>query len=275
MALAGCSDDEPTESIVVESSSAMTLVTNMSTDTHVLNQGTSYKITFDDRRMKATVDILNLQYDGGARVSYRFSNVSFTKNASSERIIDAGKITPDNASAPVFKDMRITVSEIPSLDLEKPDDNTLAVQSASYSIDDKYKVLMIPSSLSFSGQTTTVNSTNQQSFVSDKSTYVVALDFTRMKAVLSIYNAAFDANMPSLGVMVFGSDDEKYGSIDMALTADGFKLSCDRLTPSIGGTPYPRFAVSNLNMNVVPGGKSQLKFDCMVYNVTAELSNGH
>ncbi|MDE6300437.1 MAG: hypothetical protein K2M19_01805 [Muribaculaceae bacterium] len=90
----------------------------------------------------------------------------------------------------------------------------------------------------------------------DDAVYSIILDFKTMKATMSITGAKFNEHMPALDMQFAGIDftyGEKQGS---------FVLSCDALTPSIGGSPMAGFPISNLKAEVYPGHQTEIYFEC-------------
>lgn len=84
-----------------------------------------------------------------------------------------------------------------------------------------------------------------------------------MTGVLKVNKASFAAAMPQLGTMEFAG-------LAVTIVDGGYILTCDSLVPTIGSTPYPRYTVTNLRMEVDLHGDSELKFTCMgVFDVTA------
>lgn len=262
-------NEENTDNLVeFVSASSFSYVTEMSTGLGNQYEGPTYRITFNDDKRTAKVEMQNVRYAfGQTAASYVFSNVPFTVDRSNNaRVIDVNRITPDKASAPVFTDLEIVA--LPEKDIDMNGDATKPVAmdgvAVSYEVDGKYEVTNIPYRTVFEGTTTTINNTDQSKFVSTKTTYVVDIDMTNMTGVLKINNPSFAANMPTLGTMEFAG-------LDVNIVDGGYELTCAQLIPSIGGTPYPRFAITNLSMKVELDGDAELKFNCMqVFSVVAE-----
>lgn len=262
-------NEENTDNLVeFVSASSFSYVTEMSTGLGNQYEGPTYRITFNDDKRTAKVEMQNVRYAfGETAASYVFSNVPFTVDRSNNaRVIDVNRITPDKASAPVFTDLEIVA--LPEKDIDMNGDATKPVAmdgvAVSYEVDGKYEVTNIPYRTVFEGTTTTTNNTDQSKFVSTKTTYVVDIDMTNMTGVLKINNPSFAANMPTLGTMEFAG-------LDVNIVDGGYELTCAQLIPSIGGTPYPRFTITNLSMKVELDGDAELKFNCMqVFSVVAE-----
>lgn len=279
MILCGCGDggeDEPDVKSEAVSSPSFSYVVDAAGVGKVF-KGASYKVTFIDNKHTANIEMNGVRYaDGVPAAGYAISNVAFRGDDSTKaKIISLDRATPDKASSPLFTDLEVVVLAEKDINMEgNSQPEKLGGFAIRYIIDGKYAVTEIPYKTVFEGTTSTVNKTNQSSFASSKSTYVVEIDADKMKAVLKINDPSFDTNMPTLGTMVFGSFEQdkinQFGSIDVNLTEGGYSLKCDRLIPFIAGTPYPRFAITNLSMTSILGGKSELKFDCMsIYSVTA------
>lgn len=261
-------EENPDNLVEVVSASSFSYVSEVSTGIGRVYDGPTYRITFNDDKRTAKVEMQNVKYaDGQTAASYVFSSVPFTVDRSSNaRVIEINRITPDKASAPVITDLEIVA--LPEKDIDMNGDATKPVAmdgvAVSYEVDGKYEVTNIPYRTVFEGTTTTTNNTDQSKFVSTKTTYVVDIDMKNMTGVLKINSPSFAANMPTLGTMEFAG-------LDVTLKDGGYVLTCAQLIPSIGGTPYPRFTITNLKMEVELGGESELEFNCMqVFNVDAK-----
>lgn len=268
-------NEENTDNLVeVVSASSFSYVTEMSTGLGNQYDGPTYRITFNDDKRTAKVEMQNVRYAfGQTAASYVFSSVPFTVDRSNNaRVIDVNRITPDKASAPVFTDLEIVA--LPEKDIDMNGDATKPVTmdgvAVSYEVDGKYEVTNIPYRAVFEGTTTTTNNIKQSKFVSTKTTYVVDINMKNMTGVLKINSPSFAANMPTLGTMEFAG-------LDVTLIDGGYVLTCAQLIPTIAGIPYPPYEITNLKMTVELDGESELRFNCMkneqgdaIYTVDAE-----
>ncbi len=117
---------------------------------------------------------------------------------------------------------------------------------------------------------TTSTTEGADPFVSLKPYYKITPDFAKKTATVNIYSAQFADRMPALNM--------DFANIPMTIDdAGNLNISAANLTPSIAGTPYPQFPISNLTLNYSPANSTNiLKFDCMVmgkpYSVKAKMS---
>ena len=92
------------------------------------------------------------------------------------------------------------------------------------------------------------------------------------KAEITVKNAKFAQNMPSVGDMVFSN-------LNVAYNEDGFVLTSPSLITTIAGVPYPSFAISDLRMEVdlEDLGDADFTFKCsafgQVFTVDADDMN--
>lgn len=262
-------NEESTDNLVeVVSASSFSYVSEVTTGIGRVYDGPTYRITFNDDKRTAKVEMQNVKYaDGQTAASYVFSDVPFIVDRSNNaRVIDVSRITPDKASSPVVTDLDIVV--LPEKEIDMNGDATKPVAmdgvAVSYEVDGKYEVTNIPYRMVFEGTTTTTKNTDQSTFVSTKTTYVVDIDKKDMKGVLKINSPSFAANMPTLGTMEFAG-------LDVTLEDGGYILTCAQLIPTIAGTPYPPYVISNLKMTVELDGESELRFNCMKDKTGADV----
>lgn len=98
-------------------------------------------------------------------------------------------------------------------------------------------VLFVPAKSICVGQTTVTSASG--SFSNKEASYLVTF-FSDRIATITVHNAKFAANMPAVG-------DMEFADLNVTYTAKGFELNSDNLIPTIGGVPYPSFAISALH----------------------------
>lgn len=215
--------------------------------------GPTYRVSFDNDDKTATVKMENVVWaDGTQAVSYVFTGVEWKFNPDNKaRVIDCARLIPDGAMTPVVTDLEITMYEP-----QEFGDKVVPGMSVSYTVDGKYDVTNVPYRTMFTGATETVNSTDNSSFETTKTTYAVDIDPQTMKAVLSISGAAFAEGMPALNM--------EFSDLTVNVKDGGYRLHSDSVLPTIAGTPYPAFQISNFDMNVDLDGDSRMEFECYV-----------
>lgn len=180
------------------------------------------------------------------------------------RVIEAARVKPDNS------DLTLTDLRIVFYDPEQINGQTLKGASVEFDVNGIYEVNAIPYTSVLSGTSITTNATAGTTFQSTKTVYTFSIDPQTRKADIIVTGASFAANMPSLGDMHF--DD-----VDVTFTDSGYSLYCAALTPSISGTPYPNYAITNLMGDVDPDdNETDFQFNCMrVFTVKAELNGSY
>lgn len=127
--------------------------------------------------------------------------------------------------------------------------------SFSYVIDGKYKVAGARHPFRIAGETTSTPA-GGEGFTSNVSLYTVSLDFINKVASIKVQNASFAQGMPLMEMEFPGI---AYSIDENAVVS----LSCDALTPTMGGVPMPNYPISDLRATIRPGReKSQLHFVC-------------
>lgn len=255
------SQDNPEENIVeAVSASSFSYVSDVATGVGLVFEGPTYRIKYNEDALTAEVKMENIRFaDAMSPTSYLFSGVPYTVEPRSKtKIIDIDRITPDSDKATVFTDL-----EIVALPTENIDGVDMDGVTVSYRVNNSVSVTNVPYRAVFAGTTETVNTTDQSSFISTETTYTVDIDPRTMTGVLKVNKASFAAAMPQLGTMEFAG-------LAVTIVDGGYILTCDSLVPTIGSTPYPRYTVTNLRMEVDLHGDSELKFTCMgFFDVTA------
>lgn len=260
-------DDNPAKDIYeAVSASSFSYVSDKTTGVGKVYEGATYRVTYDNAKLTATVKMENVRFaDSEQPRSLIFSNVPWRfDNRTKARIIDVDRLTPDGASGPLVTDL-----DIVTLAKATVGDTDMDGMAVSYDVDGAYEVTNVPYHAVFAGTTETVNNNSQNSFVSTDPIYTVDINPANMTAVLKIAGAKFDPNMPALGVMEFAG-------LDATIVDGGYVLTSASLVPTIAGTPYPRYAITNLRMKAELDGETDLEFTCMgVFSVNAVFEGAY
>lgn len=250
----GNSDDNPDKEIYeAVSASSFSYVSDNATGVGLVFEGPTYRIKYDEDALTAEIKMENIKFsDKMSATSYVFSNVPFSVDPrTGTKIIDVARLTPDSDNTPVFTDVEILAQPLKKIDEVEMDGVTV-----SYEVNGSVSVTNVPYRAVFEGATETVNSASGSAYVSTETNYVVDIDPRTMIGVLKVNNAAFAAEMPKLGTMEFAG-------LAVTIVDGGYILTSDELVPSIAGTPYPRYTVTNLRMKVDLNSGSELEFTCM------------
>lgn len=250
----GNSDENPDKEIYeAVSASSFSYVSDNATGVGLVFEGPTYRIKYDEDALTAEIKMENIKFsDKMSATSYVFSNVPFSVDSrTGTKIIDVARLTPDSDNTPVFTDVEILAQPLKKIDEVEMDGVTV-----SYGVNGSVSVTNVPYRAVFEGATETVNSASGSAYVSTETNYVVDIDPRTMTGVLKVNNAAFAAEMPKLGTMEFAG-------LAVTIVDGGYILTSDELVPSIAGTPYPRYTVTNLRMKVDLNSGSELEFTCM------------
>lgn len=122
------------------------------------------------------------------------------------------------------------------------------------------------------GGSTTSTPVNGQGYTSDKSLYVISLDFSTKLAKIKVSNANFAQGMPSINM--------EFPGIPFKVNADAsVVLDCKSLTPTIADVPQPNYPIVDLHAEIIPGrATSTLEFACnfrgqMRFDVKASIKS--
>ena len=172
------------------------------------------------------------------------------------------------ANAPVVTDFEL--EWLFRLDLANATETYDPVCSFEFDLDSRYHYVGSRQP-SYMGGNTTVTCPSLPAFSYEDAIYSIKLDFTSMKADLTINGAKFNQMMPSLNM------DFKNIPFTFGHEQGSFKLTCGELVPEMNGRPMPGFPITNFEAIVFPGHDTELQFDCtpetmpMTFHVKAEV----
>lgn len=104
--------------------------------------------------------------------------------------------------------------------------------------------------------TTTSTPEGGDAYTTNRPQYALSLDFANRKATIDVHHANFSAGMPELNM--------QFADIPFTIENMGKEIVLDNpsLIPSIGGTPYPSFPITELKGKFTPGTGFELQFIC-------------
>lgn len=79
------------------------------------------------------------------------------------------------------------------------------------------------------------------SYVNKDSRYIVNIDIKKGNAYIEAKGAKFAKMMPGMDIVI--------PDLDLTLTREGYELSAENVIPTIGGTPRPDYAISDVYLN--------------------------
>lgn len=132
-----------------------------------------------------------------------------------------------------------------------PDGNIFSLEMETWAKDE---ITVIPTTIICRG-ITEVALPGTDTFRSADTFYTITIAPDGQTADLIVSNARFAQNMPSVGDMLFAS---------LAVTFEdgGYELKSTSLIPSIGGVPYPAFAITDLDIDVDLSSDADIEFSC-------------
>lgn len=266
--LTACNNDEAGDLIVAQSvTDSYVYMLNTATGDDCYSTSVSYEIRYNYTNSTGEVNLSNLQMpDGSKYPTMKLSGLKFAIDQDGWRILTGSNIKPSIsgfANAPVFDrfelhelDRTINGSYFPALKVAYTIDG---VNTAVGSLHDQ---VLWGTVISTDSEGATFTDTDNQIFV-------LQFDYEKQTAALTINNAKFSQGMPSMTMTFAG--------IPYTMSIDGRIVlkATDDIIPTIGGTPYPQFAILNFRGECLLGQSLVVDFGCrpmgQAYTVHANL----
>lgn len=111
-----------------------------------------------------------------------------------------------------------------------------AIEMGNYIITTPYNTYLL------SGQTKVSKATTETDvpYVNENARYIIRIDRSTKTANLEINGAKFAAMMPPQNMV--------FPNLDIIFAREGFELQAESLIPTIGGTPYPDYEVTDVSL---------------------------
>lgn len=229
-------------------------VTNMAEGVGAVYSNISYGVILNYTDMTADVQINGLRLpDGTSYPAMTLSQIPWTIDKSGWKVIKGSNLTPSvSGISPVFNNFEFRIYER-ILDSEVPNVYSPGV-FASFSIDSKYRVISTMSTQTLYGETESTSASGKE-FDTHAIEYVVSFNTETRMLNITMNNARFEQDMPmNLNI--------ELRNIPVTFTNSGMNFDVDAIIPSIGGTPFAAFPISNLRGYYNPGEGLEFSFRC-------------
>lgn len=263
-AMMSCDNDDPIIKSVIEYYNCFNLVENQPANTSATFDSPHYVITQDHVTGEASVLMKNVKFaERMPAIDMLVKGLRYsTDKETGALLITGSEIVPVVDGKP-YEDFVVTTfrCEIRDYGLAYLPDMSIV-----YTVNNVFRVTVIPTLTYFYGTTTVVNNTNQSAYETTDPVYKVVINPKDMTANITLHQARFAASMPPMNMVFKGVNVTPYNS--------GYDLKCDSLIPEIGDVPYPQYQVTNLVGVENFLNNMKLDFDCMgVYSVSAKLNS--
>lgn len=264
LALVSCNEnDTPVMKTVREYSQCFNFVENVASTKSFVSESPVYVIEQDFVAEKANVQVLKVKFaEGMPEINMTLQGLSFATNSTTGALeIIGSDIVPLIDGQPYDQYMVTTFK----CEIKEYGMSYLPEINISYTINNVFRVTVIPTLTYYYGKTSVVNNTTQSLYENTSSVYGVRINPATMTADVDIQQAQFAESMPSQNM--------KFENIPVSVYNYGYELSCDSVVPVIGKVPYPGYKVTNLVGAVSFVSGMRLVFDCMdKFGVSAQLT---
>lgn len=235
---ASCDDSKENSMEITVGVPMMNVVTTKGADTKIVYSNYNVNINYTDQYI---ITILPETDFGQQKVSfvtptlpYTFRSNSYWFNLSGAFNTNAG-VQISNLGGFVTE----AINRPPVLSTGSAQFNSTLAFNAHYKIGSDIFVQTFPKDAVYTGNTTGSDSNNK--FTSDKTSYRVVINPSKLDATLYIYNAKFNEQMPELNIILTG--------LKVVPEMGTYKVKGEHITPStFDGTEYPHFKFDSFEL---------------------------
>lgn len=263
-AMMSCENDGPIVKSVVEYYNCFNLVENVRANTSATFDSLHYVITQDHVKGEASVLMKNVKFaERMPAIDMLIKDLKYgTDKETGALLITGSEIVPMVDGKP-YEDFMVTTfrCEIRDYGLAYLPDMSIV-----FTVNNVFRVTVIPTLTYYYGTTTVVNNANKSTYETTDPIYKVVIDPKNMTADITLHKARFAASMPAMDMSFKGVAVTPYNT--------GYDLKCDSLIPEIGDVPFPAYQITNLEGAEKFLDNMKLNFDCMgIYSVSAQLNS--
>ena len=261
-AMMSCENDGPIVKSVVEYYNCFNLVENVRANTSATFDSPHYIITQDHVKDEASVLMKNVKFaERMPAIDMLIKDLKYgTDKETGALLITGSEIVPVVDGKP-YEDFMVTTFRC-----EIRDYGLAYLPDMSFTVNNVFRVTVIPTLTYYYGTTTVVNNANKSTYETTDPIYKVVSDPKNMTADITLHKARFAASMPAMDMSFKGVAVTPYNT--------GYDLKCDSLIPEIGDVPFPAYQITNLEGAEKFLDNMKLNFDCMgIYSVSAQLNS--
>lgn len=263
-AMMSCENDDPIVKSVVEYYNCFNLVENVRANTSATFDSPHYIITQDHVKGEASVLMKNVKFaERMLAIDMLIKDLKYgTDKETGALLITGSEIVPVVDGKP-YEDFVVTTfrCEIRDYGLAYLPDMSIV-----FTINNMFRVTVIPTLTYYYGTTTVVNNANKSTYETTDPIYKVVIDPKNMTADITLHKARFAASMPAMEMSFKGVAVTPYNT--------GYDLKRDSLIPEIGDVPYPAYQITNFVGVEKFLNNMKIDFDCMgIYSVSAQLNS--
>ncbi len=231
--------------------SCFAYVKNISDPTGIFISNLGYQIRINSTKLKADIVMTGLtKPDGTYYPTMTIKNVP-VKARGTWIDIEGSKLVPlipGFAGVPLIDKLKISICPrligtyyVPGFCIDMTVDNTFTVLST------------YENQLLF-GKTKSKNTVSGDVFETSATDYVINIDTKTGNMNIVMEKAQFIGKMPSMDISV--------SNIPFTVDGDEFKATIAEVIPTIEGTPYPTFKLTNVKIEFDPAEGFEMEFDC-------------
>lgn len=262
--LPACSDSNDnytnTQSMALKASDSFISSYSIKDNTTYALSGAPILLTVDFANSTIQLSANSLQYDPNElAISFELPATPFSYKESGWELTSTATFDIESGSHHTISDLNIKFNSRAN--------GMQVLTKLSFIVDNNYDVCFIFRQNVFSGTTRTFDINNPSDvFTTENPLYMVQLNSDGKTAFLAIANPQFVSNMPStISSMQFPALNVKY-------IRGGIQFESEKLTPTIGNTPYPKYEITDFNGIMVLGSSLNLDFKCMAFTREVEVT---
>ncbi len=263
--ITACNNDDETTTEQSYSNCINFVTDNLTGEQNLSTEG-SYTIKFNYTASTADISVKNLRLTSdGSLINFDLTGLSWAYDSDGVKKISATSVTPtSNGSA--LSGYTVENLSFSMLDRYMNTGEYIPVINMSMTINGEYALVVVPSQLVYFGSTVVTTLASGSIYTNDIPYYLINFDASTQTASIGIVSAQFAEEMPEMDMIFAG--------IDFTLAGTSFSLNCDSLIPTVGGTPYPDYEITDLSGWATYSGGGTLSFNCAsAYSVQVTMTN--
>ena len=217
-----------------------------------------YKVVLkqNSERLTAVISMSNFALEDLKNYDFVLPELAVSEKSDGTMVIEADGIKPKSGTETDYITFDRVEFKILQLSYKSTEGTTVlrTVMSARFKVNGKWQVNAVPKEAICFAKTESTNKKTGDKFTDNEAMYSITFNYLTGMADIDIAGAKFLEKMPAMNMT--------FPKVPFTASTSGIVLHADEVIPTIAGTPYPQYAITNIDCVFNALASNTLTFNC-------------